>query len=215
MALGLAAAPAAASDRGPHVVAALREALQLSVERAIASVERADGFLANSAIRLEFPDSLAKVESALRMAGQDRHVDRFIVTLNRAAEQAVRAARAPLLAGVQELPLDDGYRVLTGGDTAATDALRRHVLGRVIGALNPAVAEAMDGVGAARRYKRFVRDAQFGGLVQHTPLDIDAYVVGRIVDGLFHAIGQEERRIRTDPAARPTPRLRAVFGTQR
>ena len=87
--------------------------------------------------------------------------------------------------------------MLAGGDTAATELLRRHGLGRLITALNPAVSDAMDRAGAARRYKRFVKGSQFGGLFQAPPLDLDAYVVGRTVDGLFHAIGEEERRIRT------------------
>jgi hypothetical protein len=211
----LAATPAAASDRGPHVVAAIREALQLAVERALTGVSRPDGFLANPAIRIEVPDQLAKIESALRMTGQDRAVDRFVVSLNRAAEQAALAARAPLMASVAEVGLDDGHKVLVGGETAATEALRRHAAGRTMAALTPAVVEAMDRVGVGRRYKRFVKDAHFGGLVQPVSLDLDAFVVGRLADGLFYAIGQEERRIRTDPAARPTPRLREVFGAQR
>lgn len=213
--LCLPATPATATDRGPHVVAALRDLLQLAVGRGVAGVGRPDGFLGNPGIRLTVPEQLEKVESALRLAGQGRHVDRFVVSLNRTAEQAAPTARSPLLISLSDLPLDDGHRVLTGGNTAATDALRRHALGRVITALNPAVAEAMERVGTARRYKRFVKGSQFGGLVQQVPVDLDAYVVGRTVEGLFHAIRQEERRIRTNPTARTTPLLREVFGAQR
>jgi hypothetical protein len=111
--------------------------------------------------------------------------------------------------------LDDASRVLAAGETAATDLLKRYAFNRAIVALNPAVAEAMDRVGTARRYKRFIKGSQFGGLVRETPVDLDAYIVLRTVDGIFHAIGQEERRIRADPSARPTARLREVFGAQR
>lgn len=164
-------------------------------------------------MRLDVPEQLSKVESALRLAGHERVSDRFVESLNRAAEFAAPAARGALLVGAGEVYLDD--RLLTAGDTALTDALKRHTLGRTIGALNAAVSEATDRVGTARRYKRFVKGAQFGGLVQQAPLDIDTYVVGRTADGIFHAIGHEERRIRTEPAARPTTRLREVFGAQR
>ena len=150
--------------------------------------------------------------AAPRQAGQDRVVDRFEATINYAAEYAAPAARPVLLGAITDLPLDDGRRVLAAGETAATEALRRHSLGRVIGALNPAVAQATDRVGTVRRYKRFMKDAQFGGLIQVPAVDLDAYVVGRTIDGIFHTIGQEERRIRTDPAARPTSLLREVFG---
>lgn len=213
--LGVPVAPAIAGDQAAHVVIALREALQLAVERGVTAVARPDGFLADPAIRVGVPEQLAKVESMLRLAGQDAQVEKFIVSLNRAAEHAAPAARGPLLVGATELYLDDGQRLLTAGETTMTEALRRHGLGRAIAALTPAVAEAMDRVGTASRYKRFVRGSRFGGLVQHAPLDLDAYVVGRTIEGIFHAIGQEERRIRTDPAARPTQRLREVFGAQR
>ena len=159
------------------------------------------------------PDQLAKVESALRMTGQERVTERFVESLNRAAELAAAAARPRPLISAGEVYLDD--RLLSAGDTALTEVLKRHALARAIGALTPVVAEATDRVGTARRYKRFVKGAQFGGLVQQAPVDIDAYVVGRTADGIFHAIGQEERRIRSEPAARPTARLRDVFGAHR
>jgi hypothetical protein len=206
------AAPAHATDRGPEVVAGLRETLRLSIERALAGIGRPDGFVANPAVRVQLPEQLMRAESMLRVAGHDRVVERFSESLSRVAEHAVSAARPVLLNGAAEVPLEDGYRVLTGGDTAATDALRRHVTGRVIAALSPAVADAMDHMGATRRYKRFMKDAQFGGLVQAPNLDLDAYVVGRSVEAIFQSIGQEERRIRVDPAARTTPLLRRVFG---
>ena len=197
------------------MVLALREALALAVERGVTAVARPDGFLGNPAIQISVPDQFDKIETALRAAGQQERVEKFVVSLNRAAERAAPAARTPLLISVSEVPLDDGHRVLTGGETAATDVLRRLGVGRAIVALNPAVAEAMDREGASRRYKRFVKGSQFGGLVREAPIDLDAYVVGRTLDGIFHAIAHEERRIRTDPAARTTPRLREVFGAQR
>jgi hypothetical protein len=209
----LIAIPALAADS--VVAAALREALQLAVERGVGAVARPGGFLGNAAIRIPVPDQLAKVETVLRQAGQDRHADRFVESLNQAAEEASPAARSPLLASVVELALDDAHRVLAGGDTAGTELLRRVALGRTIAALTPAVGDAMGRAGVARRYKRFVRDAPLGGLVQQMPIDLDAYVVLRTVEGIFHAIGQEERRIRFDPSARPTARLREVFGAQR
>jgi hypothetical protein len=98
---------------------------------------------------------------------------------------------------------------------AGTELLRRVALSRTLAALTPAVADAMRRVDMTRRYKRFVRDSPLGGLVHQPPVDLDAYVVLRTVEGIFHAIGQEERRIRFDPSARPTARLREVFGAQR
>jgi hypothetical protein len=41
--------------------------------------------------------------------------------------------------------------------------------------------------------------------------DLDRYVVGKSLDGLFYMVGQEEINIRTNPAARVTELLREVF----
>ena len=213
LAVCLTVLPALAADS--VVAGAVREALHLAVERGVAAVARPAGFLDGPSIRISVPEQLAKVETKLRLAGQDRRADRFIESLNQVAEETAPAARPPLIIAVGQLALDDGHRVLLGGETAGTDLLRRVALGRVIAALNPVVGDLMDRVGATRRYKRFVRDSPFGGVLQPTPFDLDAYVVGKTADGIFHAIGREERRIRTDPAARPTARLREVFGAHR
>jgi hypothetical protein len=187
--------------------------MQLAVERGLAAVARPEGFVGNPAIRLAVPDQLSRVETKMRVAGMDRRVDRFIDSLNLVAEESAAAARPALLAGVAQLPIDDAHRLLAGSEPAGTDLLRRISLSHVVAALTPAVGDAMGRVGATRRYKRFARDSV--GLVEPVVLDLDAYVVGRTADGIFHAIGEEERRIRTDPSARTTPRLRQVFGRQR
>ena len=43
-------------------------------------------------------------------------------------------------------------------------------------------------------------------------LNLQDYVTNQALDGLFKVLGDEERKIRTDPAARVTPLLREVFG---
>ena len=49
----------------------------------------------------------------------------------------------------------------------------------------------------------FGRSANFG---------ITDYVVGKALDGLFYMLGQEEKKIRTKPAAQVSPLLKEVFG---
>jgi hypothetical protein len=42
-------------------------------------------------------------------------------------------------------------------------------------------------------------------------LDINQYVVSKTLDGLFYLLGQQETKIRKDPAARTTSLLKEVF----
>jgi hypothetical protein len=42
--------------------------------------------------------------------------------------------------------------------------------------------------------------------------DITDYVIGKALDGLYFMLGQEEKKIRTNPTAQITPLLKEVFG---
>jgi hypothetical protein len=69
----------------------------------------------------------------------------------------------------------------------------------------------MKEVGAKRRWEELMGRARSVPFVRIQPLDIDAYVVTQALEGLFHVLGEEERKIRTDPAARVTSLLKQVF----
>jgi len=43
--------------------------------------------------------------------------------------------------------------------------------------------------------------------------DLNQNVVGKSLDGLFHVLGDEERKIRTNPGARVMELLKDVFGS--
>jgi len=43
-------------------------------------------------------------------------------------------------------------------------------------------------------------------------LDLDDYVTNKSLDGLFKVVGEEEKKIRTNPMARTTDLLKSVFG---
>src|SRR5438477_640104 len=80
---------------------------------------------------------------------------------------------------------------------------------RITDAFGPIVSKAMNEVGVTRQYKEMTRLVPFGDVGS---FDLDRYVVGKALDGLFLTLGQEERKIRTNPSARITELLKDVFG---
>ncbi len=61
-------------------------------------------------------------------------------------------------------------------------------------------------------YKQLVDSAGSAAqFVDTDSLDLDGYVTGKALDGLFLFIAAEEKRIRTNPAARTTELLQKVF----
>ena len=70
----------------------------------------------------------------------------------------------------------------------------------------------MNKVGVTRRYKELVGRYENIPFTKSVAFDVDQYVVDKAMDGLFYVLGQEEQKIRKDPAARVTDLLKEVFG---
>jgi hypothetical protein len=210
-ALGLGASGGLTDAR---VAAALREALQVSTRNAVQLTGRVDGYFANEAIRILMPDRLRSLERGLRAVGYGAQVDEFVLGMNRAAERAAPHARQIFGEAITALTIDDARRILSGGDTAATDYFKAKTTDRLTIAFRPVVEQAMGEVGITRQYRELLARARSLPFFQADDYDIDRYVVGESLDGLFHVVGEEERKIRTDPAARVTDLLRDVFAAR-
>jgi Protein of unknown function (DUF4197) len=189
----------------------LKEARRVGTENAVNLTGRADGFLANQAIKILMPEQLRSLEQGLRLIGYGDRVDELVVGMNRAAERAAPSARKIFVDAIGEMSIDDARRLLGGADTAATDYFKSKTTGPLTTAFQPIVQRAMNEVGVARQYKDLLTQAQAIPFFRPESYDLDRYVVGKSLDGLFHVVGEEERKIRTNPAARTTDLLREVF----
>lgn len=202
-----------ANDRGDATIAAgLTEALRVGIDNAVTLTGRTNGYFANQAIKIRVPERLRSLESGLRTAGRGALVDEFVLSMNRAAERAAPVARDIFAEALGAMSFDDARRILGGGNTAATEYFKAKTTDRLGAAFRPVVERAMSEVGVNRRYREMVGRAQALPFVSLEALDLDQYVVGRGLDGLFHVLGEEERKIRETPAARVTELLRDVFG---
>lgn len=192
--------------------AGIREALAVGTERAVQSLSRTDGYFANQAVKILMPSGIQKVAELARMAGYQKQVDAFVLSMNRAAEAAAPQAARFFGDAIREMTLDDVRGILTGGDTAATEFFRRSTHDKLYAAFKPVVSKKVDEVGATRAYKDMMSRYEKLPLAAGQSLDLDHYVTEKALDGLFHTVGEEERKIRTNPLARSTDLLKTVFG---
>lgn len=200
----------------------LKEALARGAKSAITNLGREDGFLKNAKVKIQLPDSLKKVESAARLAGQEKLAEDFIVSMNRAAEQAVPVGLNILADTITKMSIADAQAILKGPDDAATQYFRRTSGAALSEKFRPIIAKATDSVGVTQKYKELTGKfgqvqglgALFGSKKSAAPgaLDVDGYVTGKALDGLFTMIAAEEKAIRANPAARTTDLLKKVFG---
>jgi hypothetical protein len=208
---------------------ALKEALAKGAERAVQQLGTNGGFLTNLTVKIPMPGSLQKVEQTLRKLKQDALADEFVTTMNRAAEQAVPVAATVFGDAIRQMTVADAKAILTGPNDAATQYFRRTSTNALQAQFLPIVKQATDAAGVTAAYKAMLAKAgpaaslaqTFGGLFgknaafDAATLDVDAYVTGKAMDGLFKVVAEEEKRIRENPAARTTDLLKQVFGAVR
>jgi RNA binding exosome subunit len=193
-------------------IAGLKEALSVGTENAVKSVSQADGYFGNPAIKIPLPENVQKVAKTLRKVGLKKEVDSFEVSMNRAAEKAAPRAKDIFIGAVKEMTFQDAKKVLFGGDTAATDYLKAKTSEKIYTAFKPIVSSTMNDVGVTKSYKQLADKAKRTHLLKEESLDLDRHVTNKALDGLFYMVGQEEKKIRTDPLARVTELLKKVFG---
>lgn len=210
----LAGPPAAGAGTADAATSAagIKEALAVGTERAVKSLSKVDGYFGNAAVKILMPPKLQQVADVARMAGYQKQVDEFILSMNRAAEAAAPRAARYFGDAIRAMTLQDARGILTGGDTAATDYFRRRTHDQLYAEFKPVVSQKVGEAGAARAYKNMM--SRYDGLpmMGKLSLDLDDYVTNKALDGLFYTVGQEEKKIRTDPAARTTELLKKVFG---
>lgn len=194
------------------IVAGLKEALTVSTRKAVASTGRPNGFLENEAIKILLPDKLKRVGNGMRLIGMGSQVDTLEVGMNRAAEQAAPAAKQIFIDAVTRMSFADARQILSGGDTAATDYFKRQSSEQLSEAFAPIVHQAMENVGVVRQYDQLMKNPMAARVAASQNFDLDEYVVGKTVAGLFYVMAQEETKIRKDPMAQTTSLLKEVFG---
>jgi hypothetical protein len=201
-----------ASLSNQDAVAGLKDALIQGSGKAVSQLGAADGFLGNAQVKIPLPDSIKRVESGLRMVGMGRQADELVVSMNRAAEMAVKEATPVLVESVKKMSVQDAKGILAGGDNAATEYFRRSTSAQLTQRFQPIVKQMTAKVRLAEQYNNLAGQAASLGLVKQEDANIDAYVTRKALDGLFLVIGEQERAIRKDPAGAATGMAKKVFG---
>jgi hypothetical protein len=191
----------------------LKDALSVGTQKAVKVVSAPGGYLDNAAIKILLPKNLQPVEKVLRGAGQGEKIDGFIDSMNHAAEKAAPEAAGIFGDAVKEMTIDDARRLLNGGDTSITDYFKQKTSDKLATAFRPHVESAMKTNGVTDKYQQLqgsMPKLPFGG--GSGGFDINTYVVNGALNGLFYMLAQQEKEIRTNPAARTTGLLKQVFG---
>ncbi len=194
------------------IASGLKEALQVGATNAVKLTGKPDGYFANPAIKILLPKNLRTVETGLRAVGYGPKVDSFILSMNRSAEAAAPEAKKIFLDAILSMSFDDARKILSGSDTAATDYFKQKTTPQLTTAFSPIVKKTMEQNSVTKQYEALTGKAQSLPFMKNENLDITSYVTSQALNGLFYMLGQEEKKIRKDPAAQTTSLLKEVFG---
>ncbi|HET7118341.1 MAG TPA: DUF4197 domain-containing protein [Hanamia sp.] len=195
------------------VIQGLKEALKLGTDSATFQLSRVDGFYKDAMVKILMPPEAQSIEKTLRSVGMGGTVDKAVLSMNRAAEDASKYVGNIFLNAIKQMTIQDAFGILRGGNTAATNFLKEKTSAQLIAAFTPIVSKSLDQTNATKYWKDvFSLYNKFSSKPVNT--DLTAYVTQKALDGLFYHIGLEEQNIRKDPAARVTDILKKVFSNQ-
>jgi hypothetical protein len=194
------------------IVSALREALQIGAKNSGQKLSAMNGYFGNQLIKILMPPEARQVESTLRNMGLGDQVDKAILSMNRAAEDAATKAVPIFIDAIKGMSIQDGLSILKGGNGAATAYLKQKTTAALTSAFTPVIKSSLDKVNATKYWKDIFTTYNKVPLVKHVNPDLTSYVTERALNGLFVTIADEENKIRVNPAARVTDLLKKVFG---
>ena len=209
----LAASAEAASLSEGDATLGVRAALERGAVAAVGLLGQSGGFLDNPKVRIPLPGFLNDAAQLLKITGQQKRVDELITAMNRAAEAAVPEAKALLVSAVKAMSVSDATRLIRGGENSVTEFFAEKTRTPLGVKFLPIVTKATEKVSLADKYNRVAGKASGLGLVKKEDANVQQYVTGKALDGLYLMIGEEERKIRQDPIGTGSAILGKVFGS--
>ena len=197
-----------------EVGAGLKEALTKGASKGSDLVSQADGYFKNPEIKIPFPPEVKNVETKLRQIGMGAEVDKFVLALNRAAEDAAKEAKPVFVSAIKQMTIQDAFAILKGQPDAATQYLQRTTSAELTTKFKPVIQNSLAKVNATQYYTSLVNTYNKIPLVRKVNPNLDDYATGKALDGLFLMVAKEEKNIRQNPKARTSELLKKVFGSQ-
>lgn len=194
---------------------AIKQALEQGARAAIGLLGVQDGFLGNDKVRIGLPDGLNKGAKMLKRLGMGKQLDELSVQMNRAAEQAVPLAQSSVMQSIQTMTVQDAKSILKGGDTAVTQFLVDKTREPLSTQFMPQVAQVLQQLGVVQQFNKVTDRLSGLGLVSKDQAQLEGHVTRKALDGLYYMIGEEEKKIRSNPGQAGSALLSKVFGALR
>lgn len=193
----------------------LKEALKLGAQTATKNLSATNGFFGNQLIKILMPPEVRTIEAKMRQFGMGSIVDKAILSMNKAAEDASGQALPILVNAITSFTIQDGLAILKGNNTAATDLLRTKTSTQIAAAFRPVISKSMSKYNVEQLWSQVFSQYNALPVIKNkVNTDITGYITDKAISGLFTTVGQEEQKIRKDPAGTANDLIERVFGSR-
>ena len=193
----------------------LKLALEKGASAAIGLLGVQDGFMGNGKVRIGLPQALEKGAKLFKTMGMGKQLDALTLQMNRAAEAAVPLSQQLLAEAIQNMSVQDAKSILKGGDTAVTQFFIDKTRAPLNTAFMPQVKQVLGQLGVVDQFNAVAGRLSGMGLMDKDKASLEGHVTAKTLDGLYFMIGEEEKKIRQNPAQAGSALLSKVFGALR
>ncbi|TDN96753.1 DUF4197 domain-containing protein [Sunxiuqinia elliptica] len=211
-----------------EIISGLKQALVVGTDSSVSRLSALDGYLKDEAVKILLPPEADMITNNLsKLPGGDQLVDKVITSINHAASDAAKEAAPILVNSIKQMSIQDAAGILTGGDYAATNYLKKTNYNALTQLYQPKIEASLNkklvgNLSAQQSWDELTKQwnqvaGSFVGQLaslEKVETNLSTYLTQRALDGLFLKIGETEKNIRQDPAARVTDLLKRVFAKQ-
>ena len=193
----------------------LKLALEKGSEMAVQLLGAQDGFWGNDNVRIGLPDVVNKGAKLLKTLGMGKQLDELNLQMNRAAEAAVPLSKKLLTQSIQSMSVQDAKSVLQGGENSVTQFFASKTRAPLTAEFMPSVKQSLEKLGVVEQFNAVAVKVSGMGLMDKDKARLESHVTAKTLDGLYFMIGEEEKKIRQNPAQAGSALLSKVFGALR
>lgn len=201
-------------DSSLNVAGGLKEALEIGVSDAVASLSQENGYF-ESPHKVLIPEEARKVVSTVsKVPGFNNVETDLIKKMNEAAEIAAKKAGPIFVSAIKDMSIEDATDILMGDNDSATRYLESSSRESLYKEFMPVIQQSLDEVDARSLWESAVQAYNKIPFQKKLNPELDDHVNTKALDGMFNLIRQKEEGIRGDKSLRTTQLLQDVFAKQ-